>query len=355
MEEHIEYSGFSFHRQGSMLELIDPERRAMPFLIGGDYFDLNALDILVRDLVDEEPGLSGVRIPFPGGGCSDYFPMEAGCFLAVNRNILAAPEIDSVSYWTSDWAVLRVRTAGIFQEHISNDSVMAEEGNASLLYFGSGCRYGFNVGSGTPISSVSLIFHPDIVSRHVQGDTDLLLERLRGEVTDVCDLPHLIAWPGDRVMASLALEILQLDITTPVFRILARSLTLRLFARCITRLTEDSTKKADRSVRLRAEDIKQLEVVRAVLDADLHHSHTLGELSRRAGINRRKLTEGFRSLFGTSVGEYAIKQRMRRAKRLLLEGLPVGNVAEQVGYLDQGSFSRAFKRVVGVNPRNFTQ
>lgn len=355
MNEYIKQEGFSVHRQGAILELGAPEiRKLPPFLTGDDFFDVNALEMLVRKLVGEGEGLAGIRLPFPGGGCTDYLSIEKGCLLALNRNIQSTPELDSFSYRTSDWAALRVRVSGFFREQISSDSMTAGEGNASLLYFGSGCRYGLNLNADSPVSGVSLIFHPDIISHRVPGNADLLLERLRGEVTETCDLPHLIAWPGDLVMQGLALQILQLDIAAPVFRIMAESLALGLFARCITRLADDFTEVADQTVRLRAKDIQQLEVVRNVLETDFYTSYTLEELSRLAGINRRKLTEGFRSLFGTSVGEYAINQRMRRARALLLEGIRVGDVAEQVGYQDQGSFSRAFKRVVGVNPRAFS-
>ncbi|QIB66992.1 helix-turn-helix domain-containing protein [Kineobactrum salinum] len=355
MKEPPEQEGFRVHRQGAMLELIEPERRKRPpFLVGEDFFDFNALETLVRKLVGAREGLAGIRVPFPGGGCTEYLPIEKGCLLALNRNIQSTPELDSFSYRTSDWAALRVRISGFFREQISSTSMTAGEGNASLLYFGSGCRYGLNLTADSPVSGVSLVFHPDIISRRVLGDADLLLERLRGEVTETHDLPHLIAWPGDLVMQGLALQILQLDSAAPVFRIMAESLALSLFARCITLLGSDSVEATDQAVRLRAKDLQQLEVVRKVLETDFCNSHTLEELSRLAGINRRKLTEGFRSLFGTSVGEYAINQRMRRARILLLEGIRVGEVAEQVGYQDQGSFSRAFKRVVGVNPRAFS-
>ena len=51
----------------------------------------------------------------------------------------------------------------------------------------------------------------------------------------------------------------------------------------------------------------------------------------------------------------AIQQRLLlEAQRLLrLSSLPVGQVAERLGYRDVFSFSRAFRSVVGVSPRRF--
>ncbi len=70
-------------------------------------------------------------------------------------------------------------------------------------------------------------------------------------------------------------------------------------------------------------------------------------------MNRRKLTEGFKKLFGTTIHEYRVEQRMNRAARLLRDGLPAGAVSLEVGYRDQGSFTAAFRRFFGRTPRAY--
>lgn len=46
---------------------------------------------------------------------------------------------------------------------------------------------------------------------------------------------------------------------------------------------------------------------------------------------------------------------MERAMPLLEAGQPVARVAEAVGYADPDYFSRAFKRVTGLAPRDFVK
>jgi len=86
------------------------------------------------------------------------------------------------------------------------------------------------------------------------------------------------------------------------------------------------------------------------MGASLDGSHTIVGLSRFGGINRRKLTEGFRALFGTTVAEYLVMQRMALARQLLEGGVSVTQASERVGYRDRTSFSRAFSRVTGQTP-----
>jgi len=343
-------TGISLQRRGNALEARSDEGGWLSFVSrAGQEFSR-----FVRDALERHPGVASLRVPYPWNGASDYFPVGGDCLLAVNRNFRLAPGQQPVAYMASQWAILRVRLSGSFQEEISEDSLTAREGNGSLLYFGSGCRYGINFSAGPPVSSVSLLFHPDLIKRRVTVDPEKLLERLRGEVTDTRDYPHLIVWPGDGTLQAVAVQIMALDMNSGVSGILAEGLGWQLFARAMTLLGRDTTAE-ERAVRLRAEDIEQLGGIRELLESDFTSHHTLQSLSRRAGINRRKLTEGFRSLFGTSVGDYILNRRIQQACLLLRDGASVGDVAECVGYKDQGSFSRAFKRVVGVRPRDFAE
>jgi AraC-like DNA-binding protein len=78
---------------------------------------------------------------------------------------------------------------------------------------------------------------------------------------------------------------------------------------------------------------------------------TLAALARRCGMNRNKLTRGFREVHGCSIGERLTRLRLEAARRLL-DGaeLSVSEIAAQVGYSHVQSFSSAFRRHFGVAP-----
>ena len=106
----------------------------------------------------------------------------------------------------------------------------------------------------------------------------------------------------------------------------------------------------ERPAPLLARDERSLEAVRSHLAECFRSPPTIAELARMAGMNRTKLTQGFRSLYRETLFEYCQRLRMNEARRLLLDGEPVGRVAAAVGYEHQSSFSQAYKAHFGFAP-----
>ncbi|GGN61274.1 hypothetical protein GCM10011349_43730 [Novosphingobium indicum] len=81
---------------------------------------------------------------------------------------------------------------------------------------------------------------------------------------------------------------------------------------------------------------------------------TLSELAGLCGLSRRQLMRAFREETGRTVGAFIQELTLERAKVLLQDtDLPVGEIAAQVGFATATSFSTAFRRAIGENPRSF--
>lgn len=92
---------------------------------------------------------------------------------------------------------------------------------------------------------------------------------------------------------------------------------------------------------------------REIVEREFVDAPSLHALARRVGINQNKLNQGFRQLFGQTVGEYLNEYRMRRAECLLRStARSVAQVAYEVGYDFPGNFTTAFKRFFGTLPRS---
>jgi len=78
---------------------------------------------------------------------------------------------------------------------------------------------------------------------------------------------------------------------------------------------------------------------------------TLASLAKGAGMSRSAFVARFGALVGRTPLQYLTFWRMERA-RALLAGADLGTaeIAERVGYRSEASFSKAFKKVVGVGP-----
>lgn len=109
----------------------------------------------------------------------------------------------------------------------------------------------------------------------------------------------------------------------------------------------------DSTIKLYPREIESLHKVRHQIEIHLDQPPTLEELSKASGLNINKMTAGFKQLFGASIHQYGISQRLNEARRLLKTGrYTVSAVAEAVGYRELSSFSRMFRSRFGVPPKD---
>jgi AraC-like DNA-binding protein len=79
---------------------------------------------------------------------------------------------------------------------------------------------------------------------------------------------------------------------------------------------------------------------------------SLQDLSLMVGLNRNKLNQGFKQLYGGTVFKVLRDARLARSLLLLQDtDLSLADIALQVGYSDQANFSNAFRKHFGQTPR----
>ena len=80
----------------------------------------------------------------------------------------------------------------------------------------------------------------------------------------------------------------------------------------------------------------------------------LADLAREAGMSKRSLSRNFHVAVGQSPIEYRLNTRIQRAEELLLNSSePISQIAYEVGFGDASYFTRQFRRLRGVPPREF--
>ena len=105
---------------------------------------------------------------------------------------------------------------------------------------------------------------------------------------------------------------------------------------------------------LSASDMQRLFAAKQMLAEQFNKKLTLDGISRACGLNRAKLTRGFRAVFGISIAEALSEERLVCASVLLqTTDKPVSNIGYDAGYLNNASFTRAFARRFGVCPSEF--
>lgn len=101
-------------------------------------------------------------------------------------------------------------------------------------------------------------------------------------------------------------------------------------------------------------DSQRLMVARRYIEDRWAEKITLDTIARACGLNRAKLTRGFRDLFSCSVADAIVETRLGEARNMLLvTDLPVSSIGYRCGYLNNASFARAFSRHYGVAPTQY--
>ena len=78
------------------------------------------------------------------------------------------------------------------------------------------------------------------------------------------------------------------------------------------------------------------------------------DIASTCGLNRSYFGKIFKNAVGKSPQEFLLNYRMIKACELLkLTQLSIGDISSAVGYDNQLHFSRAFKNIYGISPRDW--
>lgn len=100
-------------------------------------------------------------------------------------------------------------------------------------------------------------------------------------------------------------------------------------------------------------DAAPIRLVQRYLDDHFTQNPTLDELAAIANLSPFYLLRSFRKQVGLPPHEYLTQARLRDAKRRLLDGQSIADVAHATGFADQSHLTRQFKRMTGVPPGQF--
>lgn len=101
---------------------------------------------------------------------------------------------------------------------------------------------------------------------------------------------------------------------------------------------------------------KRLELVEIKNYLDEHYTEkiVLDDLTERYYINKYYLTKIFKETYGSTINGYIIAKRITRAKQLLrFTDMTVDEIGNAVGMGDANYFSRTFRKVEGISPREY--
>lgn len=105
---------------------------------------------------------------------------------------------------------------------------------------------------------------------------------------------------------------------------------------------------------LQPDDVAMLQAARTIIMERMSAPPSIAELARKVGLNEKKVKQGFKELYGTTVYGFLRKYRMEQAKLLFdRDQKSVTDVACAVGYSNVSHFGAIFKYHHGVRPGEY--
>ncbi|MTF38693.1 helix-turn-helix transcriptional regulator [Cyanobacterium aponinum] len=203
-----------------------------------------------------------------------------------------------------------------------------------------------------PSKAVDIHLNESLVESLINDYDDSLPQSLKpfflGNNNLPVSLPQIIS-PQMKMVISQIINCSFQGITKQIY---LEAKTLELLALKIDSLRQIEQVKQIK-IKLKKEDIEAIYHAEKIIVDNYNNPPSLIELSRQVGINTRKLKEGFRQIFHTTVFDYLYHYRMNLAQNLLKKQKNVGVVAQTIGYASATSFNAAFQKQFGVTPKLF--
>lgn len=191
------------------------------------------------------------------------------------------------------------------------------------------------------IKSVKVLFNEQWLKKYMGLDADAdVVKRYLSLKTESFDIE-----PLDAEYLRLMEELWNTDKDDPLQNIFLQNRITLLIERFFSRLYS-KTNLLEGKFDLTSDMISRLITVEKMLVEDFSKlPPTIEQFSRIVSMSSTSLKKGFKTMYGDSIYSYYQKQRLQKAKELLLSGrFNVKQTAEAIGYTNVSNFTSAFKK-----------
>lgn len=103
-------------------------------------------------------------------------------------------------------------------------------------------------------------------------------------------------------------------------------------------------------INLSAHDIALCQQINGFIKSHLESPLSVERIVREFGVNRNKVQQLFKAIYGQTLAHYIRYTKMQEAYTQILRLRNVAEVGRKMGYSNLSHFSNAFKKIHGVNP-----
>lgn len=101
--------------------------------------------------------------------------------------------------------------------------------------------------------------------------------------------------------------------------------------------------------------VEKTKALKKFIEENISENYTQEELAKRFDIPINAMKQCFKSVYGTTIGNWLLRYRMNYAAEVLLSSreISIAELAGDVGYDSPSKFAIAFRRVMGMSPTEY--
>ena len=226
--------------------------------------------------------------------------------------------------------------------------------NQGYLTYERSCRKGLFYLPAKPFCMIGIMMEPWFIKRFSQG----IAGGLARKIEDMLALQNegeffrhpVFMTPSIRVCIHEILGCTYADARRHLF---LASKTLELMMLSFDQLNPDKGQDIS-CFNLSTDSQNFVHKARDIIISDIKNPPSLTELSRMVGVNRTTLSQCFHQVYGVTIFNFLRNFRLEESRRLLQAGnRSVTQVAFEVGYAQQRTFTKEFKKYFGNTPSDY--
>lgn len=285
------------------------------------------------------------------GGRIEFLPVEEGLFCSLNHWRTAAD--------TSDRTIVRnsiglqfVQAGEVCQRLDGHGRYLHAGARVCLTTYPAETRQVREYKAGAEVKYVGAWIAPDLLVDRFGLDVEALPAPLKPFFLGKASTPISMSLPlSPRLWMALD-DVFTSPFTGKLRDIYLRSKITELICEMTASLGRMGT--PSRTVEegaLASHELMRIEAAAMVYLKELGNPPSVEALAAHVGLNRNRLSAGFRLLFDCTPHEYSRRVRLDWARRLISGGaMRLGEIAGAVGYGSQSAFSRAYANHFGFPP-----
>jgi AraC-like DNA-binding protein len=312
-----------------------------------------SVDWLLHDATDERAVSLGQRIDIDDASWRatiERIQVKPGLrvFLTdalVHRDVAIEPRDDRDDEWMASHVTLAGRAEIDFLDGRHSYASVAQ----TVLFRAPSRTATFAIAAGTRYRSAGYGLATGDIVRLLDGDVP---PPLREIIEPGIKQSRVLALRTDRSMRTLARALFAAEFNGPLRRLAQEGAVVQLLA---WQSLVAGRQRSPRAAPLwSAADRDAVHDARRLLLADMRKPPTLEALAAATRLSERRLNDGFKLFFGSTVFETLRNHRLEHARIVLQSGrLSLKEVAFRVGYNHVTNFVTAFSRRYGAPPRQY--